>query len=364
MDPGLTRDQRMLQEAARDFLRGACPRELVEEQERPEAALPEALWREAAELGWLGLTLPEDQGGQGMDFVDLALFLEEAGRVCMPGPLVPSVVIGAPLVAETGREAPRPALLPGRAAGERGLACVLPEDGDLRVEPDGTLHGCAGFVADVHVADRLLVATRRDEDMSLWLVDPDAPGLRRTRLETLAGDHLFELVFDGVVPEDELGEGDVAAALDRATTRGTLAHCLRMVGGASEMLRLSLTHARSRRQFGRPIGAFQAVQHHCADMAIDLEGARLLSYQAAWRFDQGLPCRREVAMAKAWTSEAYRRISLLAHRVHGAVGFTMEHDLQLYSRRGKAAELAFGGPEEQYEGVASALGLRSRRPAR
>ena len=130
-----------------------------------------------------------------------------------------------------------------------------------------------------------------------------------------------------------------------------------MIGGAQAVLDMTVEYAKQRVQFGRPIGSFQAIQHHCANMATDVESSRYITYQAAWRLSEGLPAEREVAMAKAWVSDAYRRVCALAHQSHGAIGFTKEHSMQLYSRRAKAAELAFGNSDLHLETVANAIGL-------
>jgi alkylation response protein AidB-like acyl-CoA dehydrogenase len=138
----------------------------------------------------------------------------------------------------------------------------------------------------------------------------------------------------------EVGQG--WPIVRRALQRAVAARCLEMLGGADAVLDMTVAYVKQRTQFGRPVGAFQAVQHHCANMAIDVEGSRHMAYQAAWRVSEGWPAQREVAMAKAWVSGAYQRVCAAAHQCHGAIGFTREHDLQLYTRRAKAQELSYG----------------------
>jgi alkylation response protein AidB-like acyl-CoA dehydrogenase len=128
-----------------------------------------------------------------------------------------------------------------------------------------------------------------------------------------------------------------------------------MVGGAQQVLEMTVNYAKERIQFDRPIGGFQAIQHHCANMAIDVDSARYLAYLAAWKLSEGVPCDMEVAVAKAWASEAYKRIAVLGHQVHGAIGFTLDHDMQLYSRRAKAAEVIFGDADFHREALARQL---------
>ena len=138
---------------------------------------------------------------------------------------------------------------------------------------------------------------------------------------------------------------------------GAAGKCAEMVGGAQRVLDMTVDYAKQRVQFGRPIGSFQAVQHHCANMASDVEGCRFIAAQAAWRLSEGEPAEQDIAIAKAWVSEAYRRICATGHQVHGAIGFTKEHNMQLYSRRAKEAELAFGDADFHLETVAQGIGL-------
>ena len=154
--------------------------------------------------------------------------------------------------------------------------------------------------------------------------------------------------------------GDVNRGWDtiaKVVQWGAVCKCSEMVGGAQQVLDMTVEYAKQRTQFGRPIGSFQAIQHHCANMATDVEGSRNITYQAAWHLSEGLPAQNEVAMAKAWVSDAYRRVCALVHQCHGAIGFTKEHNMQLYSHRAKAAELGFGDSALHLEAVARAIGL-------
>jgi alkylation response protein AidB-like acyl-CoA dehydrogenase len=139
--------------------------------------------------------------------------------------------------------------------------------------------------------------------------------------------------------------------------KAAVAKCAEMVGGAQQVLEMTVNYSKERVQFGRPIGSFQAIQHHCANMAIDVDGSRFISYQAAWMLSEGMPSTKEVAMAKSWTSDAYRRLTALGHQVHGGIGFTKDHDMQLYYRRAKAAEVTFGDGDFHRDVVASEIGL-------
>ncbi len=161
------------------------------------------------------------------------------------------------------------------------------------------------------------------------------------------------------MPEERLlGRSDPATDILQAIQEwGAAAKCAEMVGGAQRVLEMSVAYAQDRVQFGRPIGTFQAVQHHCANMAVDVDGSRFIAYEAIWRLSEGLHAATEVAMAKAWVSDAYQRVCSLGHQIHGAIGFTKEHDMQLYFRHAKASELAFGDGDYHREQVAQKLGL-------
>ena len=188
----------------------------------------------------------------------------------------------------------------------------------------------------------------------------DTPGIQQTLLKTIASDRQSELVFNNVsVPSSallgELNQG--WAAIEKVLAWGAVGKCAEMVGGGQQVLDMTVEYAKQRVQFGRPIGSFQAIQHHCANMATDVEGSRYITYQAAWRLSENLPAENEVAMAKAWVSDAYRSVCALGHQCHGAIGFTKEHSMQLYSRRAKAAELMFGDSDLHLETVAKSIGL-------
>jgi alkylation response protein AidB-like acyl-CoA dehydrogenase len=228
------------------------------------------------------------------------------------------------------------------------------------------LKGNKLFVPDANVADFLLVAARTKtgadpaEGISIFLVDVKSPGVKVTPLKTLGRDKLCEVVFDNVtVPSKDLvgklnGGWPVIKSILR---KAAVAKCAEMVGGAQASLDMAVSYAKERVQFGRPIGAFQAIQHYCANMVTDVDGSRFITYKAAWTESEGLPSDMEVSMAKAWTSEAYKRVAVLAHQIFGAIGFTMDHDMHLYFRRAKAGELAYGDADFHREIVAAQLGL-------
>ncbi len=371
MDLSLSEGQEMLKKMARDFLVNECPKTLVREMEEDESGHSPELWRKMAGQGWLGLVFPEKYGGMGMDFLDLAVLLEEMGRACLPGPYFSTVVLGGLTLLEAGSEEQKAELIPQVAAGEKILTLALTEpsasytqegiDNEARAEGDDyVISGTKLFVPDAHIADYMICAARTGDRITLFLVDAKAPGISTTLLKTIASDKLCEVVFDKVrVPKaNVLGEvGGGWALVENIIQRAAAAKCAEMVGGAQQVLEMTVDYSKQRVLFGRPIGSFQAIQQHCANMAIDVDGCRFITYQAAWMLSTGLPCTKEVAMAKAWTSDAYRRVTALGHQVHGGMGFIKDHDMQLYYRRAKAAEVTFGDAEFHREVVAREMGL-------
>ncbi len=374
MDLGLNETQQMLRTSAREFLEAECPTSYVRDMERDERGYTPQFWDKLAGLGWLGLVFPERYGGSELGFVELAILLEEMGRVLLPGPYFSTVLMAGMTIAEVGSEDQKREYLSGIASGRLIMTLALTEPSgrwdaegvQATAEPsdDGyTLNGVKLYVPNANVSDHIIVAARTGQgeaDISLFIVPSNADGLTVTALRTISSDKQSELVLDNVhVPGSAL-LGEVNGgwdAIEKTLAWGAVGKCAEMLGGAQQALDMTVAYAKQRIQFGRSIGSFQAIQHHVADMAADVEGCRYITYQAAWALAEGLPAEREVAMAKAWVSDACHRVCMTAHQCHGAIGFTKEHDLQLYSRRAKAGELMFGDAEFHMEKVASAVGL-------
>ena len=374
MDLGLTEAQQMLRNSAREFLEAECTEAFVRAMEEDERGYTPESWQKIAENGWLGLIFPEEYGGAGLEFLDLCVLLEETGGAMLPGPFFSTVVLGGMAILDAGSEEQKHQYLPGIAEGQL-IATLAFTEPDVRwdaagirtsAEPDGdgfVINGTKLFVPNAHVSDYLVVAARTgdaDEDVSLFVLPAGTPGVSQTLLKTIASDRQSEVTFDNVhVPRSALlGELNGGwPTIAKVLQWGAVAKCAEMVGNGQKVLDLTVEFVKQRIQFGRPIGSFQAIQHHCANMATDVEGSRYITSQAAWRLSEGLPAESEVAMAKAWVSDAVRRVCATGHQCHGAIGFTKEHSMQLYSRRAKAAELAFGDSREHLERVAEAIGL-------
>jgi len=377
MDFALSEEQEMLRNSARDFLTKECPKTLVRQMETDEKGYSPNLWKGMADLGWTGLVFPEAYGGSGMTFLDLAVLIEELGRAIAPSPFMPTVVYcGLPILA-AGTEEQKKQFLPKIAKGDMIMTLALTEPsatwdaGGIAVKAaaegdDFVISGTKLFVSDAHIANYLLVVARtkegkhKEEGITLFLVDAKSPGIKLNPLKTMGSDKQFEIIFNKVkVPKKNiLGKLDHGwSIIQDLLPKATLAQCALMVGGSQQVLEMTVSYAKERVQFGKPIGSFQAIQHKCANMATDVDGSRFITYQAAWKLNEGLNCALEVSMAKAWVSEAYRRTCAEGHQIHGGIGFIKDHDMQLYYRRAKASELAFGDADYHRELVAKQIGL-------
>jgi 3-oxocholest-4-en-26-oyl-CoA dehydrogenase beta subunit len=371
MELDLNQEQRILSKSARDFLRKECPKSLVRQLRDDEKGYSETLWHKIAEMGWLGVEIPEAYGGTGGDFLDLCLLLEAMGEACLPGPFLAAAVLGAGALLEAGTEDQKETFLPLLAEGKVLLTLAQIEPGGwygtspikTRAEKTGDgyrLQGTKLFVDYAHVADHILCAADTAEGLSLFMVERNSPGLSIQAFKALGYDKPCEVVFENVLlPESTRlgpsgGAGPILAILER---KAAVAKCAEMLGMMRSSFEMALTHAKERRQFGRPIGAFQAVQHHLANMAVAMDSARYLTYQAAWRIARGLPTDREAAMAKAYVSGAAGLVTRLAHQILGAISFCDEHDMHLYYRKAKSAAIAFGDADYHWEKVAQHLGL-------
>lgn len=368
MDFRLTAAQQLLVNSARDLLRRRCPPELVQELAHDARGLPDGLWKEVSALGWPGLLVPSALGGSDGTLLDAILLVEEMGRVCFAGPYIQSAVVATSLIRGTGNRAQQERLLPPMALGDRIATLALTEESAsfepdavaLRGEPGGRISGCKLFVKDAHLAHDLIVLARGDSGVTLLLIEADRPGISLSPMPTISGEKLFEVAFDGVeVREaDLLGPaGRGGEALLPALRAGALARSAEMVGGAAHVLDLCVEHARTRVQSGRPIGSFQAIQHYCADMLRHVDGARFLLYRAAWAMEQGQDGTAEVAMAKAYTSQACLAVARRGHQILGAIGYCEEHPIHLFHKRIQAAGLDFGDAALHLETVAHGIGL-------
>ena len=374
MDILPTEEEQMLKNVAREFLEAEVSTALVREMELDGLGYPPALWKQMADLGWLGMSLPEQYGGQGLPLVYLGLIIEEIGRVMAPVPLH-STMVAALTIDSDGTDQQKQDILPAVADGKMVLtwavherdARLIPEAMNLEAKVDGDgwiLNGTKMFVDNFVVAQRCLVACRTspasdaNQGISLFLVDPNGTGVNQTALVTLAKDKQSRVDFKdhriesaALVGEIDQGWPIIEAMLDR----GTALLCCQMVGAARKDSEMAIEYAKNRVAFGRPIGSFQSVQHMLADMLLHVDGGEMLTFEALWKMDQGLPASVEVSQAKAFCNEKCESVVRTSQVIHGGIGFMMEFDLHLWFRRVTAWTMRMGTTYDHRAKIASAL---------
>ena len=375
MDFGFSEEQEMLRQSVREFLDAECPMTYVRQMMDDERGYSDDQWKKMAELGWTGLIVPEEYGGAGLNMVDMVVVLEEMGKVVMPGPFYASVILGGLAIELGGSAEQKKRYLPGLAAGtSKATLAQVEESGRwdaegiaLSAKPAGagfSLTGVKLFVHDAHNADLLIVPVRTGgagtDGITLLIVDGKAKGLATRVLKTMDQTRkLCEVQFDGVTVGKDAVLGTVGggwALLDRLVDRAKVALCAEMCGGAQKVLEMSVEYAKVREQFGKPIGSFQAIQHKCANMMVQVESAKSATYYAAWAVANDVPeAHLAACMAKAYCSDAYRFVSAEGIQIHGGIGFTWEHDMHLYFKRAKGSEVTFGDATWNRELVAQVV---------
>jgi len=364
MDFAFNPDQQLLKDSARAFLDAHCASAVVRALWDDPRGESEAMWKDMAQLGWLGLALPDAVGGSALGLVETAIVLEEMGRAAYPGPYFPTV-LAATALAEAGSPEQKRRWLGAIAAGA-ARATVAFLDADWGWDPSGvttratrsargwTLSGTKRFVPWAHVADVVLVPAQAPEGFSLFLVEPSVPSLTLGPVQGMdLGTRWAILTLDGVPVGDDatLGApGQSGPLLERLLRRGAVGAAAEMLGAARRCLDMSVAYAKVREQFGQPIGAFQAIRHKCAEMLVEVENAHAATYYAAWASDAGAEDAAIAAsVAKAYVGDAARRVCGEAIQVHGGIGFTWEYDLHLYVKRAKALETMYGDADHHRE---------------
>lgn len=372
----LNEQQQMLKGISRDFLEARCPKAHVRDMLADEKGYSPELWQDMAELGWQGLMLPEEYGGTGGDFVDMVVLIEEMGRALLPGPFIPTVVYGGVGILQAGTSEQKNELLPRIAQGELILTLALQESSE-RFDAEGVaaeavekedhyiLSGTKILVPYAHVADYILCVCRSrsssdaEDGISLFLVDAKGEGISCITRTTFDGRKLCDVKLGEVKVSKAnlLGEPHGCWPLvKRLVDHGSVAMCAEAIGGAQMAMEMSISYAKERIQFGRPIGTNQAIKHKCADMFVDVECGRSIMYWAAWAVDEGVPeASLAVPMAKTWCCDAYRRVTADSIQVHGGIGFTWDHDIHLHFKRAKTLEYTFGDCDYQREIVVREL---------
>jgi alkylation response protein AidB-like acyl-CoA dehydrogenase len=359
LDFEFSEDQELLRATVRRFLTERAPIAYVRTMLDDDRGTTDDVWSGLTALGATGLLVPEAHGGAGMGMVDMAVVLEELGRAVHPGPFASTAVGAVSLVALAGSEDDRAELLPALASGETIGTVALSSGGDTRaVVNDGDWHiaGEKTHVADAVAADMLVVtATTPEGELGSFVVTCDAPGLGVTPIATIDGTRKFATVTLTEAPARRLGVGDATGAVAVTVDRLGIAAVVDGVGAASRSLELALEYAKERRQFDRPIGSFQAVQHVCADMLRAVELARAGAYYACWAADAADPAERHRAatMAQAFAADELYTVGASLIQVHGGIGFTWEHDAHLYYKRLLTLKELAGGSPGQLEELAS-----------
>jgi alkylation response protein AidB-like acyl-CoA dehydrogenase len=343
MQFGLSESQQILKDTARKFFSGECPVTEVRRLMETATAYDADLWLKMAGQGFTGIICPEDCGGMGLGKVELILFMEEAGYALLPGPFFSTVGLAGPAISALASPTQKKKYLSRIASGDaRATVAVLEENASwdltqLKLMAAGDkLTGTKLFVTDAGAADFIVVVAHN----GVFVVDSKAPGLR---IEPMKGLDLtrkiYSVQFSGT-PAERLGPTE---GLTKVFALATTALAAEMVGGMQRTLEITVAYAKTRKQFGKPIGIYQAVQHQCADMYLETESSRSAVYYAAWALEENTAdAATAVSIAKMYASDAARNVGNHGIQVHGGMGFTWENDLHLYYRRAKASETMLG----------------------
>ncbi|HXX89829.1 MAG TPA: acyl-CoA dehydrogenase family protein [Acidimicrobiales bacterium] len=371
MNFAFSEEQEELRRSVRRFLEDKSPMTEVRRLMETTEGFDRAVWDQMAnQLGLQALTIPEEYGGAGFGYVELTVVLEEMGAALLCAPYFATVGLAANALLSSGDEGAKKDLLPGIAAGETIATLALTEDTG-RWDLDGvtlaaaesgggwTLDGHKMFVVDGHVADLILVAARTGRGVSLFAVEGGAGGLTCTPLATMDQTRKqARLEFAGTPARLVGEEGAAGDVLTRTLDLAAVALAAEQVGGAQRCLDMSVEYAKTRIQFGRPIGSFQAIKHKCADMLLEVESAKSAAYYAGWAAAEDSDELPVVAsLAKSYCSEAYFHAAAENIQIHGGIGFTWEHDAHLYFKRAKSSELLLGDPSYHRELLAQRIGI-------
>jgi alkylation response protein AidB-like acyl-CoA dehydrogenase len=374
LDFGFSEEQEMLRDAAKRFLTDNCSTKFVRQMMADATAHDPGFWQKLVLQGWPGLLIPEQYGGANGTFLDLTVVIEEMGKALVPGPFLAAALLGAPTFIEGASDALKSEFLPKMAEGKFIATVAIAEAAgrfdaggiELKANRKGsgyTLSGEKFFVPDAHVADAIVVAARTgagtgEDGITLLCVPAREKGVTVTQLKTVdMTRRACHVKFEDVQADTVIGKENAGwPVLRRVLDIATAALSTEMVGTAQKALDIAVEYAKTRVQFGKPIGSFQAVKHKCVDMMVAVENARSLTYYAAWTVDERVAeAQSAVPMAKAYASDMAKNVTSEAIQVHGGIGFTWEHDMHLYHRRALAGEANFGNAPIHRETVAKSL---------
>jgi alkylation response protein AidB-like acyl-CoA dehydrogenase len=378
MDIKLNEQQIEISRQARRFCENETPIEAhVRAMFEDERGFTDEVWGKMAEMGWLGMCIPEDFDGLGMELTDLCVVQEEFGRSVVPGPFFSTVMLFGEALIAAGSDEQKRDLLPKMAAGELlgTLALYETEGGadpgyiqmEAKAKNNGyVLNGSKAFVLDAHVADCMVVPARTtsgdnpSNGVTLFLVDPKTEGLFIEPLPTMDGTRKLAMVsFSDVRATGLLGRIDQGwGPLLKALQRASVGLCAESLGGAQKAMEMAIEYAKERIQFDQPIASYQSIKHYCSQMYIEVESARSVLYWAAWAQDHTDDAEAALAAstAKSYLSDVYRNTAATAIQILGGTGFAWEHDIHLYIKRSKANEIFLGDPAWHRERIMTILG--------
>lgn len=365
-----TEEQDLIRSTARQFLTERFGMERVRELMMSDDGFEPGQYKEMADLGWTGLAIAEEHGGAGLGLVELGVLLEEMGRGVTPGPFFASAVLATTVVQEAGTSADHARFLPALASGETiGTAALFDSPRGWSVSPATqfttrdsgfVLRGSKRAVLDAGLADLILVTAADRDEVGLFAIDPNADGVEidaEAVLDPTRRQYSIVLHDVEVSAEDRLGDGDVSDGLQRALSVATVALASEQVGGASAAMEMAVDYAKTRFQFGRPIGSYQSIKHRCANMLMKTEHARTTAYYGARVATDPDELAVAAPLAGSICSETYTWVAGENIQVHGGIGFTWEHDAHIYLKRAKASSLLLGSPRHQRDLLGRALGI-------
>jgi alkylation response protein AidB-like acyl-CoA dehydrogenase len=354
MQFGLSESQEFLKDSARKFFAGECPSTEMRRLMETDTAYDAALWAKLTDQGYTGIMFPEEYGGVGLGKVELMLLMEEAGRALLPGPFFSTVVLAGSVLDAVGSPAHKKKYLAPICRGEaRATVAILEASASWNLRDvqltaaNGKLTGEKFFVSDAAVASFILVVAKS----GVFVVDAEAPGLKISPMSAMDLTRKLYVVEFKDTPAEQLGP---SSNLPRAFDIVAAALAAELVGGMQRTLDITVEYAKTRKQFGKPIGMFQSVQHQCADMYLETESSRSAVYYAGYALEENTPdVPTAVSIAKMYASDAGRTVGNRGIQIHGGMGFTWENDVHLYYRRAKASENAFGDATFHRERIAS-----------
>lgn len=375
LDLALSESEEMLKKTAMDFMRRDAPQEVIQALQETDTGYSGELWRKVAEMGWLGIIIPEEYGGTGNTLTSAAALFEALGSGPLPGPYFSSAILGSQIVVEAGNEQQKQTILPSVANGEQILSLALTEPeytwepegvGTIATSQDGdfVLDGVKLFTLDAAAATHFIVVARTATEpepargISLFLVDSQSPGVSVRRLPGYMAGRCFEVKLESVRVPGAAMLGDMNGgwpALRRAIDRSIPVLCAYKVGGCQTLFDMALEYSRTRVQFGRPIGRFQLVQEMIIEMVNHVDAARWTTYEALWKLDTQRPSAEGVHVAKAVASEAYWQVCTLAHRVFSGVSFSKKHPVTFHTRTSRSLYHQLGDPNHHRQQLAQLL---------